>query len=333
MNSITKFTTEEKVLRCAVSANSLHINFWNEAVTVLNSMKFVNPNGRHTVPPSIKNWVTTIENMKYLWNKVAGVGFKYLCTRNLNQDPVENFFGCIRSHGIRNINPTAHSFITSFKSLIVSNFRSVHSPAANCEEDVSEGALSSLRELLCSTTDVPAPLVVTCPIDNFDFANIPTNNAVYTHAYIAGFLAKKIIKNLGKCSLCIKDLLTNQTHEEHTLITARAYHANALLKPSTMYAHLFTQMIEIGHEVLPKICIDENVKQLFRNTILKFVKPYFTCQAHNVFDTLVNNFVLFYIHCWIVNVNKILKGSDLRNVNDDIKNLAIIKYKKMKGRK
>lgn len=32
--------------------------------------------------------------------------FKYLCLRRINQDPLENFFGRIRSHGVRNVNPT-----------------------------------------------------------------------------------------------------------------------------------------------------------------------------------------------------------------------------------
>lgn len=100
-----------KSLRCAITSKSDHLAFWNEAITVLRSVKFKKPDGRYYVPPSINNWITTLQGFKYVWRKLNAVGFEFLCPRNLNQDPVENFFSCIRSHGVRNINPTCASFI------------------------------------------------------------------------------------------------------------------------------------------------------------------------------------------------------------------------------
>lgn len=56
--------------------------------------------------------------------------------RHLNQDPIENFFGAIRSHGCRNTNPTPEKFEGAFTTLLINNFSSVHTPAgANCEKD------------------------------------------------------------------------------------------------------------------------------------------------------------------------------------------------------
>lgn len=77
------------------------MEFWNEAVRVLSTIKFLKEitkaDGRKmitSVPPSIKNWISTLEGFKKIWKKLSDLGFEYLCPRNLNQDPLENFFGC-----------------------------------------------------------------------------------------------------------------------------------------------------------------------------------------------------------------------------------------------
>jgi hypothetical protein len=65
----------------------------------------------------------------YIWNKLKQ-NFKYMAPRGFNQDPVEIFFSCIRSHGVGNTRPTCSSFISSYKALLVNNLVSPHSAAA-----------------------------------------------------------------------------------------------------------------------------------------------------------------------------------------------------------
>ncbi|CAH1382042.1 unnamed protein product [Tenebrio molitor] len=91
------------------------------------------------ITPSIKNWAHNIRACIYLRSKLFSLGFKRFAMRNFNQDPIENFFSCIRSHGVRNTNPNCSAFITTFKSLLVNNLVSRRSIGANCEEDESEG--------------------------------------------------------------------------------------------------------------------------------------------------------------------------------------------------
>lgn len=140
-----------KVLRTAVKKSTEHETFWVEAIRVLQTIKYIRPDKSEFVPPSIKNWITSVKAFQYLWRKLQEEGFDYMKTRNFNQDPLENFFGNIRSHGIRNVNPTANSFVSSFKTLIINNLSSVHSPGANCEEDDSK-SLHILMEFI--TKDV-----------------------------------------------------------------------------------------------------------------------------------------------------------------------------------
>lgn len=48
---------------------------------------------------------------------------------------MKHFFGAIRSHGWRNINPTPERFESALTTLLVNSLSSVHSHGANCEED------------------------------------------------------------------------------------------------------------------------------------------------------------------------------------------------------
>lgn len=104
------------------------------------------------MPPTVTNWILSIKNLQLLWGKLQNEGFDFLITRNLNQDPLKNFFGFIRSHGSRNINPSCTAFKSAFKSLIINNFMASHSVGANCEEDESDGVLNSLKTFLDVTT-------------------------------------------------------------------------------------------------------------------------------------------------------------------------------------
>lgn len=132
------------------------MEFWNEALIVLNTIKYFSTN-KQFVPPSVGNWSHTIQGIRYLWQKLKGPNLKFLCPRNLNQDPIENFFACIRSSAGRNINPTCAAFSASFKTLVLNNFTTPHSPGSNCQEDDGE-ALNTLKKFIHVDLDGVEPL-------------------------------------------------------------------------------------------------------------------------------------------------------------------------------
>jgi hypothetical protein len=107
--------------------------------------------------PSITNLIHTLKGMHYLMGILFKNNFEYVIPRNINQDALEIFFGCIRSHGVRNNSPDVSHFISSFKSLVINNYMSRHSVGRNCERDYTEGALDNLRCLL--TGEVVAGVV------------------------------------------------------------------------------------------------------------------------------------------------------------------------------
>lgn len=190
-------------------------------------------------------------------------GLKSLLPRNLNQDPLENFFGAVRSLGCTN--PTCASFIQSYKTLMLNNLVSPHSPGANCEEDLTEGTLTNYKNLFCSehdinytqqtlTADLPRPSL---PIlsDNTEYLR------QLTHTYISGFIIKKLNCDVLKdCNKCLKIMCTVQLSTEHQLISVREYRPTKLsLKyPSTSFRSLINNIITYINNVLPSMSPSTN---------------------------------------------------------------------------
>ncbi|TGZ50610.1 Uncharacterized protein DBV15_11885, partial [Temnothorax longispinosus] len=84
-----------------------------------------------------------------MWKIVhSEFGFQILKTRYCNQNPIENFFGQIRSHAVRNINPTPRQFQDSFITLLLSNMKSVSIIHGNCETAKESFMLFSLEKCL-----------------------------------------------------------------------------------------------------------------------------------------------------------------------------------------
>lgn len=134
-------------LRCPVTENSKHHAFWVSAKNKLYNMTYVEKMSRVIIKsvPSLKNWLFTVNGFEKLWKVLHDqYNFHKLNTRYCNQDPLENFFGQIRSHAVRNVNPTPKQFEESFLTLIVNNMKSVSLTRGNCE--ISDSSLLSTLE-------------------------------------------------------------------------------------------------------------------------------------------------------------------------------------------
>ncbi|KYN27496.1 hypothetical protein ALC57_03116, partial [Trachymyrmex cornetzi] len=120
-------------LSSIISQQSNHMLFWRKAICTLRRIEFVKPI-RKNAPKCIKNWIWTIQGAQILWRKLKNSNFSNFNLRYINQDPLENFFGQIRDIGHRNNNPSPYQFSTAFKSLLIINLTSKHSPSGNCKE-------------------------------------------------------------------------------------------------------------------------------------------------------------------------------------------------------
>lgn len=282
VNGSRVLAEEGKSLKCAVRDGSPHVDFWYEAIRVFNSVQYFTPS-RTFVPPTVRNWVTTLRGFIYLWQKVKGCGFEFLCPRNLNQDPLENFFGCIRSHGFRNVNPTCSSFISSFKALLINNFMAPHSAGSNCEEDETEGAIDALRQFLLGIEedDGVTPFPQTAIDANFVLSSSGPTNA--THSYIAGYIARQLLRLVGQCPVCRSQLIVNyNSNHEQDVISMRQYTARSLLRPNTQYMQVFSQSLQILVHYLPKLCLEDKLHSKLLFLLSHYIKNNFDCSEHNI---------------------------------------------------
>lgn len=318
-------------MRSAVKENSPHIDHWNSAIKVFQSMKFVNKfNGKKTVPPCIKNWIITLNSFKYLWLKLKSNGFKFFLTRHINQDPLENLFGCVRSHGIRNIQPDCYQFLCSFKTLLINNFTSIRS-AGNCEHDDSEEALDNFKKFVESGFNFPnlskfeyenkiINLPLSNPPDTIELAPI-SDMAI---GYISGYLARTVLKEFNFCRLCKSELISNT--ENNPLIKARDFTKKSLMHPSDKFQRVIAQMLLLTKFILPKFNEDFIGKQLISllDVNIEFT---LTCPKHELKKFIYEKFKNFFIFTNIKNINNILKGIDRRiyTDNDHLK-MSALKY-------
>ncbi|KAK9730592.1 hypothetical protein QE152_g14456 [Popillia japonica] len=61
------------------------------------------------------------------------------------------------------------------------------------------------------------------------------------HAYIAGYMARRILKSIGSCKTCRTSLVSTKNTEQHILIECRTYSAKALVRPETGFISLFDE--------------------------------------------------------------------------------------------
>lgn len=210
LNSCTFQIVDGKIYRAGVKRNSPHHKLWQYAIKFLKNMRFImkkkvgaNLVFLDTVVPSIKNFIKTIEGMQAIWKLLNNkYGLDTMLCRNFNQDPVENFFGSIRSQGARNVSPNSIGFEGAYKALLLQNYCSSHSLKSNCEDDMST-FLQSLDFFIkeqhnCSAGEndesMPDKICVNEEIlvDKHDIENA----GLYQRSYVCGWVLKKCLKKI-----------------------------------------------------------------------------------------------------------------------------------------
>lgn len=211
VNGSDREITEENELRRPVTEDSEHYSFWVSAKNILRNMCYVDKISHEIVRrvPSLSNWKFTIDGFQKLWTHVhSNYGFSKLNTRYCNQDPLENFFGLIRSHAVRNTNPTPRQFEDSFITLLVSNMKSISIIGGNCETADDSSMLFSLQQCLTDVSNVEVDDVTrkdTCidePLELFSDNVVRENLIVASLSEHCTEIIDLILKQVNYCSEC-----------------------------------------------------------------------------------------------------------------------------------
>lgn len=260
VNGSYKKKQHAKPLLGPATPKSIHKKTLSEAIGIFKSMKFVTSDGKQESGPTVANWVWTLTGIQILLKKLQSeFGINSVWLRHLNQDPLENFCGAVRSHGCRNINPACDQFESAFATLLINNLNSVHIRGKNCKDDFCDAlhalVINENAEKPSSTSTVDLSTIV-----DINFTPIEEKQSdprkIGPLQYISGYLLKKAKTHVFKdCAQCKEDL---SSQEEIEYIRYREYEGRRWLStPNRDLIELISNMQDLINQI-----VKENLKKI-----------------------------------------------------------------------
>lgn len=321
VNGSDKVHKEDNDLRHAVSDNSMHHSFWTNAKIVLRGMNYIDKVSYEIVKkvPTLTNWTFTVDGFQKLWNILhTKFDFHKLNTRYCNQDPLENFFGQIRSHAVRHINPTPSQFQESFITLLVSNMKSISIVGGNCEAADDSFMLLSLEECLkVDTSNVEVHGVArNDDIDDDEAHDLLSDNNVEDNT-VASFsdysllMINSILKEINNCSEC--DLCFKSS--EFSVCTKQIVNRVFKLLKTRSHRRNIAQVLIASFEEWD---IDMSWHECIEHS------------NNEILDIMVRVIVTKSIIWWCNEKNNILKDANIETLKRDVK-ADIMQIKRMRA--
>lgn len=226
-----------------MTSTSPHLLFFKKMKLFFMEMKFL---GARSKPPSQEGWLRTLNAIeKIFFNNLRKYGIRSLSVRRLNQDPLENCFGCIRCNCGCNPNPTSVQFIAALKTGIITNLLN-NNKNRNCLDDNND-LLNNFkiflqpktREHVEGVTASTSSLVRN--MEDIEDIDISQNSSeMQACAYVCGF----ILKNMKiDCTTCKSIMLADQNTEVcHSFTSFKEYNDSRSSLNYVQYS--FCEMVE-----------------------------------------------------------------------------------------
>jgi hypothetical protein len=291
--------------------------------------------GQREVPHSLKNWSVTLRGLEEIVSSLKDLDFNFLLTRNINQDPLENFFCQIREHDGRNVNAAPTQFRQYFKTILINNYSTAHSLNANCQEEGSADILSSVKMFVTQGVAEEAEVE---PLINFNEFVIPSYDYSYltkiSLGYVSGFIVKKLKL---PCETCKSNVVcTDAIAVWHNLSLEKEYvdKVPKKLKYCTpKFLRLLCQYYNIIMYCLPKIChlpnrLGELIGHLEHVCVFQNSGP-----KHDIKRGIINKFTMLCSHNWTTGINRYLCGKTSKPVVDAVFTQARQYYLKNRRKK
>lgn len=270
LNADTPDLRRGKKTSTNMSEHSSHLEYFRSMKKFIIELKFI---GSNSPPPSQTGWIRTMNAVEKLWKNLQNMGVKTLSTRRLNQDPLENCFGCIRYHCGSNNNPTIGQFISGIKTAILNNLRYI-SPKQNCADDMAVLNDNFKIFLLCAeepcndlsiieTTNINLEPLISDATEAIEQASAEAQAC----AYVCGFIYKKMKQN--GCNNCKKIFLNEATSHEETIHLFTSFKEYDTMHSSLKYVDVhFVHCVEVCASVLNKILNTEAWACNIKNKIM-----------------------------------------------------------------
>ena len=330
-----------KVLRGPATSTSRHLQVWRSAIKTIESMSYIKSEGskQKIKPEVLKNFVSTLRGFINIHHRLLGnEDITSFPTRRFNQDPIENFFGQIRQHGGRNVNPTCRAFQGYFKSLLVNNLSGVHSRTANCENDDTTELLENLKSFIVNPDfrkQLPPDNSPLPPIEISDSSlSSPIEECAVAH--VSGWLSKNILAKFTKCNTCSKNLLLDPSEQHlhlHKFTELKEYDSSS---PALKYCNknficTVTQIYNLCLLLFPKILHRRNLTASIRSLITPKISFTFAeCSHVEALKTaILTSYISFLTFTYCNRLDNILarRQTDIQNP-DELKRHCIEIVKK-----
>ncbi|XP_076247801.1 uncharacterized protein LOC143187475 [Calliopsis andreniformis] len=310
----------EAQLRTVISEASAHEEFWSDAIKYIKCMRYVHPLTKMPVSGSLclKNWMKTISAFQVLWRLLKTQGFKNFKTRLINQDPLENFFGCIRSVGHQNVHPTPYGFQVAYKNVLINNITSSQSIGFNCEDVCSGHFLFTLKKLLTEEEEEDIQSAVSEVImEETSAASQSTEN-----------IAQEEYEEINNCAI-VKKIICTSPHKECQLCKASFCRFNE----DASIQNVLKKIDIMLHKTMPHVYFRSKLQEHMENMLhdeinLSFIK----CKQHvqQLRKRILTVKISYFINKWCTTVNNILCGKDVRRRQDAVLQQALLKQMKFR---
>lgn len=311
--------------------NSMQNEFLSEMIYFLSKLAVYNRStGKRVNVKFIKCWTISIKSLIHLWPNLEQKGFKFILTRRLNQDCVENYFGYIRKQHGNTVNPTPIQFSRGFKKSFITAY--IHTADMNCIEDfdtvvteISDFSSSNSSPFLIQSDIISSENKISMKLDNCDYyhLSLPEQNAF---KYVCGYLISKCLK-IHLCDTCTQFSQQNEKLDNTNLfIHYKAYKSNetqpfgSLKTPHGSFYAFIYQLEQIFFNNIEEHLLDnpgKNMFALFKKVEYKHPCPNFP------FIYLVKLYTRLRIYYLLKHSN-----SDFRNTSKNKYFNELVKYNK-----
>lgn len=121
-----------------VTLTSNHLAGWAKYRKLAKTLKFYDSTGKEKKNiPTINGLVHNLSAYQDIWQTLKEKGFTSINMRQLNQDPLENFFGLVRQENGDSRNPTVEQFDAALKTILITRFSNFDIRGTNCRKDGS----------------------------------------------------------------------------------------------------------------------------------------------------------------------------------------------------
>lgn len=236
----------------------------------------------------------------------------------MNQDALENFFGCVRSCQNSSSLISVH-FRAAYGTTFIKNLSSAHSIKCNCEPDSSTPLLTDLNKFFLnynndvnetdinshdSDSDDDDVAIVFDPLHTFSNNEISfINNEALSN--VSSSVCDKMLK-ITKCLNCRKTLETPLNPNDH-------YDSDTPKHPSDIFKDNFKKLVCGMNDVLPNICVEKCLRRKLVEQLDKIEIHKMGCiKHHEIVESNFKEQTAFYgIVTFTKNINDLLSGKNI----------------------